>query len=363
MKKLMAGLCALALAAAGAVSNAAELRPDHPDSYVVKKGDTLWDISGHFLAKPWLWPEIWEVNPQVKNPHLIYPGDLLSLIYVDGKPRLVKGRRSGDMRLSPDARVLSQGDAVTALPLEAVAPFLVGARVVSEEQMRTAPYVLAADDERLASGEGDRIYLRGIKDNSLSNMAFFRKGDAYIDPDTQELLGIEAIHLGAGNIKRAGDPATVMVTKSVQEILKGDRALPADEQQMRPVFLPHAVPKGFSGRIISVYDGVSQIGQYDVVVINRGERENVEVGHVMTVYRKGAVVSDKFAKEARETGEQGMGERLGNFLGGERGEEVTLPDEEAGQIMVFRTFEKVSLALVMEAERPMHVLDVVRTPE
>ena len=161
-----------------------------------------------------------------------------------------------------------------------------------------------------------------------------------------------------------GDPATVDVKKSVLEVLPGDRAIPADEQQMRPVFLPHPVPANFHGRIISVYSGVSQIGQYNVVVLNRGAREGVEVGHVMTVMRQGQVVSDPYAKQRADAGEEsGAAKRFGDFFTGSRAEAVALPDESAGTVMVFRTFDKVSLALVMEATRPIHVLDGVVTPE
>lgn len=366
MKKLTAGLCALALTALSALANAAELRADHPDSYIVQKGDTLWDISARFLTKPWLWPEIWQANPQVQNPHLIYPGDQLSLVYIDGKPRLVLGKRvGGNMKLSPEARVISQGDAVTSLPLDVIQPFLVGARVVSEDEYIHAPYVVGTDGDRLMTGAGDKAYVRGITDTSKKGLAFFRKGDAYIDPDTKELLGYEALHLGIGQLAREGDPATVVVTKSIQEILLGDRALPADEQQLRPVYLPHAAKAGFSGRIISVYGGVTQIGRYNVVVLNKGERDGVEVGQVMTVMHKGATVQDPYAKEhnAGKQEEQNMLQRLGTYFSGDAKESVTLPDEPAGSLMVFRTFDKVSLALVMEATRPIHVLDGVKTPE
>lgn len=366
MKKLMMGLCALSLALASGWTQAADLRPDHPESYIVQKGDTLWDISGRFLSKPWQWPEIWHANPQIQNPHLIYPGDQLSLIYIDGKPYLTVGKRGsgGTLKLSPEARVLSQGEAVTTLPLEVIQPFLVGARVVGEEDFQSSPYVVGSDGDRLTIGAGDRLYLRGVKDQQTQGLAFFRKGESYIDPDSGELLGYEAIHLGNGNMVRAGDPATVDIRKSVLEILPGDRALASDDQQMRPVFLPHAVKSGFDGRILSVYGGVSQIGQFNVVVLNRGAREGLEVGHVLTVYRKGDTVDDPFAKEqVTDEEKKGAAKRFGDFFTGSRPESVALPDEPAGTLMVFRTFDKVSLALVMVATRPIHKLDAVRTPE
>ncbi|MBI2381816.1 MAG: LysM peptidoglycan-binding domain-containing protein [Gammaproteobacteria bacterium] len=368
MKKLTASLCALAMAAASAWAQAAELRADHPDSYIVQQGDTLWDIAGRFLTKPWQWPEIWQANPQVENPHLIYPGDQLSLVYVDGQPRLVLGKRvggGGTLKLSPGARILSQGQAVTTLPLDVVQPFLVGARIVGEDEYLQSAYVVGTDGDRLATGLGDQVYVRGLEDTVVKGLSFFRKGGAYVDPETEELLGFEGLHLGSGQLVRGGDPSTVAIKRIALEILEGDRLMPTDEQHLRPVFLPHAVKSDFAGRIISVYGGVSQIGQYNVVVLNRGEREGVEVGHVMTVFRKGDTVMDDFAKEHRagKTEERGMFQRLGDFFGGSAKEAVALPDEPAGELMVFRTFDKVSLALVMAAKRPIHVLDAVRPPE
>lgn len=322
-----------------------ELRSGHPNVYVVQKGDTLWDISSQFLVKPWLWPEIWQVNPQVANPHLIYPGDVLSLVYIGGKPKIV--RKRGILKLSPKTRVISQGDAIPALPLEQIKPFLVGARVVTAEQIDKAPYMLASDGDHLVAGKDVRIYARGLVDPEVTaTYAMFRKGDEYKDPVTQESLGFEAVHLGTAKVVRTGDPTTLDITESVKESYKGDRLLPVDQQHLQPYFFPHVSKKVTDGQIISVYEGVTQIGQFNVVIINRGEREGVEVGNVFKVMRRGKMVEDNFAED---TGFQGK-------------TAVMLPDEEAGEIMVFRTFEKVSLALVMTATRPMHIMDRLESP-
>ena len=341
MKKRLFKLVVGSLVAISATLGALDLRDKHPDVYVVKKTDTLWDISAQFLNDPWLWPEIWQVNPQVNNPHLIYPGDILNLVYVDGKPRI--RRKHGVIKLGPKIRVASRGDAIAALPLEAIKPFLVSARVVTDDQIDDAPYVLSSDGDHMIAGKDVRIYARGFEDEAVqSSYALFRRGGEYHDPVTGELLGIEAIHLGEAVVARTGDPTTLDISESVKETRKGDRLLPIDEQQLQPYFYPHAGKTEVGGQIISVYEGVTQIGQYHVVIINRGDREGIEVGQVFTVWRKGELVKDKYGSGFSDM--------------------VQLPSEKAGEIMVFRTFEKVSLALVMNATRPMHVLDSIKNP-
>jgi len=339
MKTLAICALSLLLFAMSPVAKSVELKDGHPNVYIVVKGDTLWDISGVFLDQPWLWPEIWYVNPQVANPHLIYPGDELKLVYVDGKPQIMLSR---DGKLSPKVRVLSEGDAVPTIPLDIIRPFLYSPRVLTREQFDQAPYILAADSQRLIYAQGTKVYMRGVKDDSRKSYSLFREGEAYIDPETNEFLGIEAIHLGSGKLTRGGDPATLIINKSVQEVLKGDRAFPFDENAFPPVFLIHAPDHDVSAYIISVYNGVTQIGTYDVVILNKGAREGMEVGHVLTVMQSGRVVEDDIASSA--------------------GEAVTLPSERAGELMIFRTFEKTSLALIMRATRSIHVMDTAVTP-
>jgi len=317
-----------------------ELKDGHPEIYIVKKGDTLWDISGVFLDKPWLWPEIWHVNPQVDNPHLIYPGDELKLVYINGKPRII---RTSDLKLSPKMRVLSEGEAIPTIPLDMISPFLYSPRVLSEAELDTAPYVVAADSQRLIFGQGNKIYVRGVVDQSRKGYSLFRKGAPYIDPETQELLGIEAVHLGSAKKTRDGDPATMLINLSVQEVLTGDRALPFDDKQFPPVFMLRPPNHSVNAYLISVYNGVTQIGTYDVVILNKGERDMMEVGHVLTIMQSGRMIEDTHGTEGKEM--------------------VKLPSEIAGELMIFRTFEKTSLALVMRANRPIHIMDTAVTPQ
>jgi nucleoid-associated protein YgaU len=354
MKKLTIVALSAFISLASCFASAVELAPNHPEFHVVQPGDTLWDISEKFLESPWLWPEIWHVNDQVENPHLIYPGDIISLVYIDGKPYLTKSGK-GIIKLSPKARSLSADAAIATIPLDAILPFLTSAQVVTEEQLNTSPYVIGNDSERLLGAENNKAYVRGIQDEAISKYSFFRKGDNYIDPVTKELLGIEAIHVAEGQKILSGDPATILLKKSKQELLKGDLAWATNDDQLLPTYFPRA-PKNFAGgQIISVYAGVQQIGQYDIVVINRGERENMEVGHVLSIYQRGNTIVDDIAKKRKDA-------KSDSYFSGADKEVVTLPDELAGRLMVFRTFEKVSLGLVLKATKSIHVLDKVKTP-
>ncbi len=328
-----------------------ELNENYPQEYVVVKGDTLWDISGKFLKYPWHWPEIWSVNPQIENPHLIYPGDLLWLADCDGKPciRLTRGPRSG--RLSPEMREIELDAAITTIPLSAIGPFLSRPRVVGEEVLDAAPYVVAGSEERLISGAGDRVYVRGIDIGSGKRYNVFREGIVYQDPDTEEILGFEAIYLADARIQKMGDPATVELLTTSREVRIGDRLLEVDETNFELNFIPRQPTHEVDGLIISVFDGVSQVGQYQVIVLNRGVREGLEVGHVVSIYQKGKTIKDLVLSGAEE-------EDFFNLKNRDtRNEMVTLPDERAGVAMVFKTYEKVSYAIVMKATRAIHVGD------
>jgi hypothetical protein len=332
-------LCLPVFAATGS------LRDGHPERYIVQKGDTLWNISGRFLPDPWLWPEIWYHNPEIHNPHLIYPGDVISLVYIDGQPRLTvqtQDRAGETIRLSPQIREEPISSAIPTIPLEAIRPFLTETRIVEEGVLDNAPYVLASADARVMSSANDRIYVRGLSSEPLKSYTIVRKGDAFIDPDSKKILGREARHIGDASTVSAGDPATLRVLSSNREILKGDRVLPPTDDVFQANFMPKAPSTQIEGRIIAVLDGVTQIGQFSIVVLNRGQQHNLEVGDVLAVYKAGEVIHDT--------------------VGRRRGEKVKLPDERAGELIVFRIFDGMSLGLVMQATQAMHVLDAVRNP-
>ena len=335
------------------------LNPDHPTQYAVQKGDTLWDIAGRFLRDPWLWPEVWHANPQIANPHLIYPGDVVSMVYVDGKLQLRLDRDGissvpSDLtvvKLSPIARPETIDHAIPTIPRDAIQQFLNVPLVVDKNELPTLPYIVANADEHLVTGAGDRVYVRSIQEQDTKYFNIFRTGATLRDPDTKEILGYEAEYIGDATVQRYGDPATMLLTKTTKEAAIGDRLKPVDAQYSQLHFLPHAPSQPVEGKIISVVDGVTQIGRYQVVILSRGTREGMEVGHVLSIYQTGRTIRDTVQKGAK-------GFKLLKALG----KTVKLPDEEAGMLMIFRTFEKVSYALVMEATRPIHIFDTVRNP-
>ena len=315
------------------------LKDGHPETYVVKKGDTLWDISKMFLRDPWLWPEIWQINPQVDNPHLIFPGDTLHLVYIDGRPRLVV-KRGKDVKLEPKVHISDLDRAIPAIPLDAIAPFLTDSRVVGSEELKGAPYVLAGGGGHIISGAGDQLYARGNFPEKQTTYGIFRPGKAYIDPDSKELLGYQAFSVASANVVALdGEVATLGLNHTTEEVRRGDRLLPDEERLISSNFYPMAPERKTNGYIIAVEGGVSQIGSMDVVVLNKGKRDDLKVGHVLAIYRVGEHVRDPVTNEI-----------------------VKVPDTRAGLVMVFRTFDKVSYGLVLKATRTLEVMDRVENP-
>lgn len=359
MKKILLTLMAAWLSVAVAFAAEPSFRDDVPERYTVKEGDTLWDISAMFLQDPWLWPEIWEANPQIPNPHLIYPGDVIAMVYVDGKPRLTIERngvssgsaaanraapaRSADGRtvvLTPSIKKVPNDRAIPALPLDAINNFLTRIRLVAEGELESAPYVLAGHEKKLIGGEGDDFYVRGALQPGVDFYGIYRKGDPYIDKETKELLGLKAEDIGSGQVKKVdGEVATIAATRSVREIRIGDRLLPHEERRLDSAFFPVAPDADVKGKIISVEGGVTQVGYLDVVAINRGERDGLEVGNLLGIFKAGEQVQDRVA-----------------------GDLITLPSERAGMLMVFRAYEKMSFGLVLHADRPLAVDDEVANP-
>ncbi|CCG93534.1 MULTISPECIES: LysM peptidoglycan-binding domain-containing protein [Marinobacter] len=338
MRKLLYALAASALLFTSWAQAQPELRSDHPERYTVVKGDTLWDISARFLNNPWYWPEIWHVNPQVANPHLIYPGDRLALVYIDGKPRITKVATSDVVKLSPQVRSEAIDTPIPAIPLDAIASFLTETRIVSPEEINGAPYVLEGEDGRIITGAGDRIYARGEK--PADRVGIFRRSKEFVDPDTGEFLGLEARSIARGNVNAEnGDVLTVGITKSSEEVRIGDRLLVNEDRRLTTSFVPSSPDSEIEGKMISVDGGVSQIGQYDVVAINRGEREGLAAGNVLAVLKAGNMVRDPVT-----------------------GETIELPSERAGLLMVFQAYEKMSYGLVLQATRPLSVGDKVTNP-
>lgn len=346
MRKLL--LSVLLVAVGGLAQAAVQLRDGYPDHYTVTKGDTLWDISGRFLTHPWEWPQLWHANPEIRNPHLIYPGDVLRLVYIDGHPRLVLERGSrGTIKLSPHSRVRPIAEAIPTIPLRSINSFLLKNRIVdSLAELEAAPYIVAGDSERVVSGPGDRIYGRGYFDPSLAEYGVFRIGKVYTEPETEEVLGVNLDDVGSAELlavngveRGDSDVATLYLTRVSQEVYVSDRLLPAEEQALTSTFFPSAPDAAIDGIILDVPRGVTQIGYMDVVILNKGARDGLIEGNVLAVYKTGETVRDRL-----------------------NGDLVKIPDERAGLLMVFRVYDKLSYGLVLRASRSLKVEDRVTNP-
>jgi hypothetical protein len=330
------------------------LAPGAPDSYVVKRGDTLWGISKIFLRDPWYWPEIWQVNPQVQNPHLIYPGDTLRLVYIDGRPRVTVSRgmmeRGGTARVEPRVRSQPLEAAITSIPYETVAAFMSKPSVLSSEQIDGAPYVLASRDLHVVISNGDTMYARGFSAPAPLGTHYnvVRVGDPLRDPDDNRIVGYDGIFTASGHVTRGGDPTTLILTESARETVPGDKLF-AGGGDVALDFVPSAPKMRINGRIMAVTDGVSVIGQYQVVVINRGARDGLAPGNVLAVYDTPGKVPDNVSK-----GWYGMSHIASK--------KVQLPGERTGTFMVFKTFDRISYGLIMEAKDIIRVADQVQNP-
>ncbi|MEX2517128.1 MAG: LysM peptidoglycan-binding domain-containing protein [Gammaproteobacteria bacterium] len=343
------------------------VKPDNPGGYTVVRGDTLWDISGRFLEEPWQWPSIWEVNPQIENPHLIYPGDVISLTYRDGRPVLSVNRGSRYVKLSPEIRSSELSDAIPSIPIDAIQPFLSQPLIVSADEMSSWPYVFSSEDQRLISGSGNRVYVRGLaEDADETRYSIYRKGPAYRVKGADgryadgEILGYPALYIGDATIEKFGDPASAKIVNSEREILAGDRLLPYAEGERIRDFIPKMPGSEISGQVVSVIDGVSEIGQYQVVVLSVGNNDGVETGNMLGVYQSGIMVRDNVTDDVRTDDRKSKYETDFFRLSQNKGEPVELPEEYAGAVMVFRVFDKVSYALVMQTAKPLHIYDSVR---
>jgi hypothetical protein len=363
------------------------LRSDHPDEYVVVKGDTLWDISGRFLDKPWQWPAIWHVNPQIENPHLIYPGDVISLVYIDGVPQLNLRRGGADtVKLSPSVRVVDRGEAISAVPFESIRPFIKDLRVLSPSEFEGLPYIVANEDSRMTATYSDKTYARGLNARvgeefvvaRLTNIydslgkppeirrvlpkehwrqvpnVWDRRQDTYntVNPwnrRPQNPVGYEMFEVSRVRVVQAGEISVMDIIRDRAEVQPGDFILPVSDQGYESTFFPRAmdrVPDGL--RVLGTSGQRSGVGLYQIVSINGGSSQGIEPGHVFSAFRSGDVVDDR------------TGYRYGSFS---EDAEVTLPDVFDGLVMVFRTFDDISYGMVMSGSRVVVEYDTLRHPD
>ncbi len=335
-----------------------EIEDDAPSAYTVVRGDTLWDISDRFLKEPWRWTEIWKYNEQIYNPHLIYPGDVLALSYVDGNPILSLTRKgsliphlavattqgtdaanNSVVKLSPRVRTESLENAVPVIQRDSISQFLIQSRVLDKSTLPSVSYVVANSDDRLISSTGSKIYARGKFDRNKTNYNVFRKNKALIDPVSGEKLGYEITHVSDAKLLSVGDPSVLTLTRNKMETAAGDLLLPVEHEINSHNFAPRLPVLEGEGRIVSLANAISQTGRDQVVVLNVGSDSSLQEGDVLAVETRGGSVVDTIGPRKRER--------------------VDLPNQRTGVLMVFKTFDKVSYALVMESTRPIKVNDIV----
>ena len=335
-----------------------QLAPDAPGSYVVVKGDTLWDISGRFLKEPWRWPEIWNMNrEQIKNPHWIYPGDVIKLLFDEnGNPflSLANSERGENVRLQPRARIDALASEIPSIPSKVISPFLSLPLVIDEGALANAPRIVATEDGRVVVAAGNTAYAIGLQQIQGVKWQIYRPGKALTN-SAGEVLGYEASYLGEAKVIRFGETSTIEILRSSQEIFRGDRLTPTNDTAV-PSYSPHSTDKNVAGTIISLLNGVDTGAQYSIITVDLGKRDGMEVGHVMAILSKGATVStdDPLGQTKQTAATATDGVQIGST--------VKLPDERNGLVFVFRVFDRVSYALVMSTRRPIQVGDVIQSP-
>ena len=381
-------LILVAMLASAAMAQDVSVRSDHPDEYVVVKGDTLWDISGKFLEQPWQWPAIWHANPQIENPHLIYPGDRISLVYIDGKPRLLVNGDKRTVRMSPGVRQLPR-DAIPPIEWDAIKHFVTNARVLPPGSFSDLPYVVANESQRQMATERDLTYVRGIDGRIGKEYAIVRMRHIYYDdkgvmkrgkhhryaehlrpaeeyPDNiwdatmswrsknPPVLGYEFWDIAVGRLVKLGDPATLEIQSGRTEVKQGDFILPIDDFVYDAQFFPHAmapVPDGLE--VIALTQASYGSGHYQIIAINAGQNQGVEPGHVFSAFRPGKKIQDEVKYPTGSWADQ-------KTLNGDK---VTLPDQFSAHILIFRVFDEVSYAIIMSGERPVREHDVLKHPD
>lgn len=325
-----------------------ELAADAPDRHIVVPGDTLWGISAKFLKDPFRWPELWKMNAdQVKNPHRIYPGQVVILDRSGTEPQLRLGQV---VKLEPQVRSEAIVKEIPAIPAQAIEPFLSQPLVVDLEQFAAAPRIVATQENRVFTGNGDSIYAAGA-DPKIRVWQVYRPGKPLVDPETQEPLGVEAVFLGnARTVGEADDVTTLTVTSLKEEIGRGDYLVPASRPEVMS-YMPRLPDQRVSGRVMSLYGGVGEGGRNSIVSISRGKRDGLETGHVLALYRSGAVVANRVSDTTDSS-----------IFKEDKTQTHQLPDERYGLLFIFRVFDRVAYALVLESSRSVLPGDRVSQP-
>jgi hypothetical protein len=369
---------------AGTNGDAVQLQKNAPERHVVVKGDTLWGISGKFLKDPWLWPKVWRMNrSEIKNPHLIYPGDVVVLDTSSGSPQLKLVRETVVLEPGIIEEPLTE-EAIQTISPSVITPFLSQPLLIENNQLDDSPRIISGPDNRVVLSPGTRVYINDIKEGTGTYWNVYRPGEQLVDPDTREVLGTEAIYLGDVDIARYGAPATGDIVRAKEEIFTKDRLI-VSQDEFKSSFVPRAPEAEINGRIMRIYGGVAEGGPNTVVSINRGKNDGLEEGHVLAIKRYGKVIVDPEYKDQKtnqvtpeeknlkelnfDVSTDEDGKKVVNFEKDVKQTDVALkpgqvklPDERIGLLMVFRTFDKVSYGLIMNASDSVHTLDAVQTP-
>lgn len=354
-------LLAVACLSFNASADEIQLKKNHPYRHVVVKGDTLWDISGKFLQNPWLWPKVWRMNrDQIKNPHLIYPGDVVVLDTSGKHPQLKLLRET--ITLEPTVRVEKlEREAIKTISPSVITPFLTQPLLIENDQLEGSPRIIAGPDNRVVLSPSTRVYINDVKESDGKHWHVYRAGEKFVDPDTKEVLGTEAIYLGDLDITRYGKPASADIITAKEEIFVKDRLVPSVDK-FQSNFVPHAPETQVRGRILRIPGGVAgtvaEAGPNSIVAINLGERDGIEVGHVLAISRYGRIIQDP---EYKESDTEATIESTDAKIKLEPGQ-IKLPDERVGLLMVFRTFDRVSYGLITNTTNSVFTLDAVHTP-
>lgn len=361
-----------------------ELTDNPPKRYVVVKGDTLWGISKRYLKSPWRWPDLWGMNKEeVRNPHLIYPGNVLILDLSGATPRLrMEGEGEGGgglaaagrdsaigstVKLSPRVRVeqRTSSAAISSISPSAIEPFMNRPLIVDASQFETSPRVVSTPENRVVTAAGDSLYVRGMADGSKTRWQVYRPGKTIIDPITRELLGSEAVYLGEARLREFGEDISIVeILRARLEITTGDRLVETPAPQLL-TYMPRSPARDLVGMVVSTQDNVlAEVGQRQVVVLNVGSRNGVEIGHVFALYRSGATVTPRALPRSasNEDARRNLQSVYKQLDPKGQSAPVKLPDIRYGLVFVFRTFEKVSYALVLNATMPVNLRDLVRAP-
>lgn len=337
-----------------------QLQDNPPDRYTVQKGDTLWGISGKFLKEPWRWPDVWRMNrDQIKNPHWIYPGDVVVLDRSGSVPRLSLERPDSATRLSPSVRVSPlEAEAIPSIPPGDIEPYLTRPLIVGPEGLPDAASIVAARDPRVVHGSGESVYAANIDPKSGSQWFIYRAGSALHSYDSNEFLGNEMRFLGTARVERYGEVSTLQVTSAREEILVGDLLIPAPPEQLVN-YVPHAPERVVEGRIIELANDAHETGRGYMVTIDRGSQDGLETGNVLAIYHLAPIIPDPRPYQAPDVTSK-LSDQTKSIIPPTR--YLSLPPERSGLLFVFRVFDRVSFAIVFNSTDPVVVGDVVRKP-